>query len=345
MLKKVLPKGTFFPRPLFAGIAASAILLLALSVAASAYTIVLRDGRRIEITSDFTLTKSTLTYELAPGISRTVQLVLVDVAATERANNQAPGSFAKQAEQKLTTPAPPLSPRAQRTLTNRDLEAVQQRRIESERNYEKRRVELGLPSIEESRRRQAQEEAATSEWLRERSRAQANEESYWRERASTLRSEIDAVDAQINYLRARLSEFGQFPLATHSLITSILPFVPLNTTSADVPRISNPGRFVAPRTGATPMGRGQVLINPGPQTFRGLRPARPVAGFGFPIGSAFPFAAPIHPFDYVEDSYERTDLAGRLDYLLQTRAGLTARWRELEDEARDARVPQVWLEP
>jgi len=207
MLKKVLPKGSLFPRRLFAGIAASAILLLALSVAASAYTIVLRDGRRIEITSDFTLTKSTLTYELAPGISRTVQLVLVDVAATERANNQAPGSFAKLAEQKLTTPAPPVSPRAQRTLTNRDLEAIQQRRIESERNYEKRRVELGLPSIEESRRRQAQEEAATSEWLRERSRAQANEESYWRERASTLRSEIEAVDAQINYLRARLSEF------------------------------------------------------------------------------------------------------------------------------------------
>src|SRR6266853_5331077 len=100
MLKKVLPKGARFPRRLFAGIAASAILLLALSVAASAYTIVLRDGRRIEITSDFTLTKSTLTYELAPGINRTVQLVLVDVAATERANNQAPGSFAKQAEQK-----------------------------------------------------------------------------------------------------------------------------------------------------------------------------------------------------------------------------------------------------
>jgi hypothetical protein len=327
----------------FARIAAPAILLLALSVVASAYTIVLRDGRRIEVTSEFTLTKSTLTYEIAPGISRTVQLILVDVAATERANNQAPGSFAQHAEQKLTTPSPPVPARAQRTLTNRELEFIQQRRIESERAYEKRRIELGLPSIEESRRRQAQEEAENREWMRERSRAQASEESFWRERASALRSEIVGVDAQINYLRARLSEFGQFPLATHSLITGVLPFGSLNSTSAVVPRVSNPGTFVAPRTGSAPMGRGQVLINPAPQMFRGARPVRPVAGSGF--GSVFPFAAPIRPFDYLEDSYERADLSGRLDSLLVTRAGLAARWRELEDEARDAKAPQVWLEP
>ncbi len=345
MLKNILPEGSRFTRRPLAGIAASAILLLALSVGASAYTIVFRDGRRIEVTPEFTLTKSTLTYEIAPGISRTFQLILVDVAATERANNQAPGSFATQAEQKLTTPSPPVPGHAQRTLTNRELESIQQRRIESERTYEKRRVELGLPSIEESRRRQAQEETETRDWWRERSLTQSREESFWRERASALRSEIVAVDAQINYLRARLSEFGQFPLATHSLITSVLPFGSLGSTSAVVPRVSNPGTFVAPRGGSSPMGRGQVLINPAPQTFRGFRPARPVAGFGFPIGSAFPFAAPIRPFDYVEDSYQRADLVGRLDTLLQTRAGLAARWRELEDEARDAKAPQVWLEP
>src|SRR5713101_5579893 len=139
MLKKVLPIGSLFTRRLFARIAAAAILLLTLSVVASAYTIVLRDGRRIEIASEFTLTKSTLTYEIAPGISRTVQLILVDVAATERANNEASGSFAKHAKQSSTTPPPTLLPRAQRTLTNRDLQSIQERRIESERAYEKRR--------------------------------------------------------------------------------------------------------------------------------------------------------------------------------------------------------------
>ena len=78
---------------------------------------------------------------------------------------------------------------------------------------------------------------------------------------------------------------------------------------------------------------------------RGLRTAQPGAGFGFPIGSAFPFAAPIRPFDYVEDSYQRMDLSNRLETLLLTRVGLAASWHELEDEARDAQVPQIWLEP
>ena len=168
----------------FARIAASALLLLALSIAAGAYTLVLRDGRRMEIASEFTLTKSTLTYEIAPGVNRTVQLVLVDVAATERANNEAPGSFAKRAEQKIAAPSSVEPARAQRTLTNRDLETIQQRRIESERTYEKRRVELGLPSIEESRRRQEEEDTATRDWLHERSLAQARDEASWRERAS-----------------------------------------------------------------------------------------------------------------------------------------------------------------
>ena len=329
-------------RRLFARIAASAILLLALSVVASAYTIVLRDGRRIEVTSDFTLTKLTLTYELAPGVSRTVQLILVDVDATERANNDAPGSFAKHAEQKLTASSPSISPRSQRTLTNRDLESIQQRRIESERTYEKRRIELSLPSIEEWRRRQEREETATRAWLRERSRTQAREESYWRERASALRSEIVAVDAQINYLRARLTEFPQFPLATNSLITSVIPFGSLRSTTAVVPRVSNAGTFVAPRTGAM---RGQVLINPAPQPLRGARILRPIRSSEVSTWSAFGFAPVIGPFDYVENSYARANLGDRLDTLLVIRAGLAARWGEFEDEARDARVPQIWLEP
>ncbi len=328
----------------FARIAASALLLLALSIAAGAYTLVLRDGRRMEIASEFTLTKSTLTYEIAPGVNRTVQLVLVDVAATERANNEAPGSFAKRAEQKIAAPSSVEPARAQRTLTNRDLETIQQRRIESERTYEKRRVELGLPSIEESRRRQEEEDTATRDWLHERSLAQARDEASWRERARNLRAELSDIDAQINYLRARLSWFREFPLATNSLVTSVFPLVPLANTSGVVPPGPNSGTFVAPRGGSAPIGRGQVLINPAPQPFRGARILSPVRGFGVSTGS-FGFAPVIGPFDYVENSYQRANLSDRLDTLLVIRAGLSARWRAFEDEARDARVPQVWLEP
>lgn len=317
------------------------VLLIVLAGVAGAYTIVFRDGRRVEVTSGFTLTKATFTYEVAPGINKTVQLILIDVAATERANNEAPGSFFKHAAQNLAPVPPPWSQHAQRTLSNRELESIQRRRIESEKNYEKRRIELGLPSIEETRRRQAQEEEATLALIRERAAQQAREETYWRGRAAELRSQISTIDAQINYLRSRLVATQGFPLATHSLVTGVLPLLPLNSTSGVVaPRIPNPEIFIAPRAGVANQ-RGQVFNSPGPARFRGPRLARPVAGFGFPIGTAFP----VGPFGYLEDSYERANLSDRLDSLIVTRAGLEALWRELEDQARDAKVPQVWLEP
>ena len=78
---------------------------------------------------------------------------MIDIAATERANREAPGGFFKHSPQPvIASPEPPVQ-RASRTLTNRDLEPIRQRRIESEKGYEKRRIELGLPTIEDTRRR------------------------------------------------------------------------------------------------------------------------------------------------------------------------------------------------
>jgi len=100
---------------------AALVLLLTLATMAGAYTLVFRDGRRIEVPPEFVLTKTTLSYEVAPGISRTVQLILVDTAATERANNEVPGSFSKHGERKVATPVPQSSTHARTTLTNREL--------------------------------------------------------------------------------------------------------------------------------------------------------------------------------------------------------------------------------
>jgi hypothetical protein len=51
-------------RSLIAGLA----LFLFLPLVANAYTLVLRDGRRVEIPNNFEVGASTLTYEAAPGI-------------------------------------------------------------------------------------------------------------------------------------------------------------------------------------------------------------------------------------------------------------------------------------
>jgi len=347
---------------------AAVLLLLACAVAASAYTLVLRNGVRMEIPSEFTLTRTTLTYELSPGFNKTMLLTLIDVAATERANNEAPGGFFQHTEDPPADTQP--APRASRTVTNRDLVAVRQRRIESEQAYERRRKELGLPTVEETRRRQDQEAAILHAQLREKSVAMAQEETYWRERARNLRTEIATVDTQINYLRGRLSEFSESSLVTGSW-TSTYPLWPNNRQWP---------------------GNGQWGSFPN-QRNRGIRTARPVIGLGFPSGypggqypygypnaqypygypngqnpygypnaqnpygyptgqypygyptGQYPYGYPTGPFDNFENSAEQGELTHRLDDLLVRRAGLAAQWRALEDEARDARVPQVWLEP
>jgi hypothetical protein len=101
--------------------------------------------------------------------------------------------------------------------------------------------------------------------------------------------------------------------------------------------MTNPGGYGASPAGATARQPQALASTP----WGAPRIAPP--GFGLPI--RVPFAFPVQPFDYFDNSYERTTLVERLNDLLLTRAGLEARWVELEDEARNARVPQVWLLP
>ena len=156
------------------------------ATAASAYTIVMRTGRRVEIPNTFTVTKSTLTYETAPGIQVTIQLTTIDVATTERINGQPAGSFfatasaPKAAAQPVQTPQTP----ARRSITNQDLEVYRRARVANERE----RQELGLPSAEDRRREVEEIDNRTQEQLREvRSR---EELEFWRNRAMSLENQL-----------------------------------------------------------------------------------------------------------------------------------------------------------
>jgi hypothetical protein len=215
-------------------------------------------------------------------------------------------------------------------LTNLDLEPSRQWRLACEQVYEKRRIELGLPSIEETRRRQALDEEATMALVRRRAIAAANDEAYWRSRAGALRQEIVTVDAEINYLRAGLGPNRQVPFVTQGFVTGSFG------SFGGWPNRMQPGAGRMGTQGAGNMG-SQNLTNLGAVA---LRPQRP-SGFGFPrrgIGSSFP----ILPYAYYGNSF---DVSLRLNDLLQRRAGLEALWQELEQEARIAKVPQVWLAP
>lgn len=295
------------------------VLVLICSIAASAYTLVLRSGVRGEIPDEFTLTRTTLTYELSPGFTQTIMVSSIDIPATERANNQPYGSFFKQ---RALTPVDPQSPqtsppaeppsRAVKTVTNSDLAAFRQRRIESEKAYEKRRLQLGLPTVAESRRRQAAAEADFRAELRERSFADKEEERYWRTRARELRTEIAAVNNQINYVRGRLNEVNETASMRRSW-TSTYPLWPDYDPSRN-----------------------------------GRRRNRPPRNIQYPYGyPQYPYGYPTGPYDHSleAEAAERDDLTYRLNDLLVRRAGLASQWQALEDEARDARVPQKWLAP
>lgn len=351
------------------------VLLSMFAITASAYTLVFRNGNRMEIPSEFTLTRTTLTFEISPGFNKTLQVILIDVAATERANNEAPGSFFKRREQ-VSDASEPATPQATRTLTNSDLTAIRQRRIESERTYEARRKELGLPTVAETRWRQDRESEVLREQIRESSVAKSREESYWRKRARDLRTEIATVDTQINYLNARLSELRDSSPVTGSW-TSTYPLWPDRPWSRNDrwgypngsrrrPRTTPPifGPEQAPYgypAGQYPYGypSGQY-----PYGYPNGYPNAPYGNqgpgpYGYPSGQ-YPYGYPgQNPYGYPNAPYsngypsgpfdkfssEPGDLRYRLDDLLLKRAGLAAEWQALENEAREARVPQIWLEP
>ncbi|HEU4507536.1 MAG TPA: hypothetical protein VFR78_04805 [Pyrinomonadaceae bacterium] len=171
-----------------------ATLFLALTATvANAYTIVMRDGRKLEIPNKFTVTNTTLTYETAPGFQVTIQLATVDIAATERANGQPAGNF-MVAGAKPQAPAPVQTQRltATRSITNKDLETYKRARLESERE----RAELGLPSLEDRRREVEEIDERTQEHIKDlRSREELD---FWRNRAMTLETQMATTQNETN---------------------------------------------------------------------------------------------------------------------------------------------------
>lgn len=301
--------------------------LLLTATVANAYTLVMRNGRRVEIPDDFTVTASTLTYTVGSGIQITLQLSGINIPATERANQQAPGSFLAKVVAPVSAPAVPQATqvRAQRSITNSDLEGYRRTRIESELAYEKRRKELGLPGADQRRRDFAALEERTREQLLSMRANDESAEQYWRHRASSLRSEAATTQAQIDYVRRRLDELPQ--------PNSLNAFSTLNPFGVSGPFMNFPfpnlGLGVDQRISPFGNNRGRYNRYRNRNRFPNL--------FGGPV-----FVQPYDSYDY---GYERAELINQLDELQMRNATLNVRWRELEDEARRAGAYPGWLRP
>lgn len=323
----------------------AALLLTFAASMANAYTIVMRNGRRVEIPNQFTVTDTTLTYEAGSGIQITIQLAGVDIPATEWANGEPRGSFFLKASAQPQAAASSTQTRsaARRSITNKDLEGYRRTRIQSELAYEKRRKELGLPSSPGEFA--AIEERAREQLLSMRSQDQTGED-YWRGRASSLRTEMASNLAQIDFVRRRLDEipqtnsFGGYstyaPYGTLGVPGWNYPFQNVTTSNVFGGSLLNSGF----RTGVN-INLGQPrypYTNNGRfNRFRGNR-----GRFGPFFGANNLVTMPYQSYDY---SYERTELVNQLNALEMQRASMSVRWREFEEEARRAGAYPGWLRP
>ena len=323
-------------------------ITLFFAVTVSGYTLVMRGGRRIEIPARFVVTGSTLTYEVSPGIQVTLALAAIDVPGTEKANSEQPGSLL--ARNQVESPRSHGQRQRTRTITNRDLEPTTRRRQESEAVYERKRKLLGLPTLDETRRRTAAVPDFSGTDLERQLIADRESETYWRARASALRSEMSALDSELSYLRARLEEFQPASFSSYSVVSGgFPPFISFGNVApfSRLPVRRHNGGFAARQAGAQLHARigfgggatrSGVFVNSGDVSLR--------RGFGGRGHLQFPVVAPFgvigQPYDY---SLERSALIMQFNERAATRAGLNARWRELENEARRAGASPGWLRP
>jgi hypothetical protein len=220
--------------------------------------------------------------------------------------------------------------------------------------------------MEESRKRAAAEFDLVTTELAQKRIAEKESEDYWRARAAALRTEIAALDAELDYIRTELIEVPfATPLGVGGSFTSLGSIVGFGNFrgggnfgrrsagnfgggrffGGQMPH--RPNIYVGPPYGPQPRARvgfggatrGQVFVNPG--TFR----HGGQIGVGAPFGvwpNITGFGSTTQGYDF---NYERGALITRFNELAAARAGLGARWRELEEEARRAGVAPGWLRP
>jgi|GEM_PF-3066456 len=199
-----------FGRLFRAGLAV--LLFFMLPVAANAYTLVLRSGRLVTVSDKFKVTPTAIIYEASPGYWVTVWLSNVDIAATEKANGEATGSFTSRIkrEPQESPTAPTRAPEAmkpgrvagRKVVTNKELESTRLMREAQEQEYERTRRERGMPSMQEMRQRIEEHDRWLSEW------AQRMREERMEAELESLKSELVNVRLHLSELSLNLSQQG-----------------------------------------------------------------------------------------------------------------------------------------
>ncbi len=187
-------------------------VLFVLAGEASAYTLVLRDGVRVDIGEFYWLSGSAVTWVTSRGERRSVDLSRLDLDATARFNGEGISTFIDRAVRRGAVvtaqtaaaarrdaaedfaPAASVPPRAAEdepiTITTADIAPY---REERERSEAERRTSTALPAVGTPPVDSGRDDAAIET------------EERWREEARALREELDSEQAQIDALFGELA--------------------------------------------------------------------------------------------------------------------------------------------
>ncbi len=196
------------------GSLALGLALLFVPLTASAYTLVLRNGSRLEIGSTYQLNGDRIEFRGADGFVRAMSLGDVDVDATAHANRESVVAFIDRATQTPVTavipaPAAATQPAARPpadeysgapiTITSRDLEPLRVAREQADAAYSSLHPNAGRPDP-------ADEVPALGPEFTQ------DEELRWRNQAQELREQLDIEQSQIDAIRAELTVRQDNPL-------------------------------------------------------------------------------------------------------------------------------------
>jgi hypothetical protein len=226
---------------------------------------------------------------------------------------------------------------AKKTVTNADLEKFKQKRLQAEKEYRAKHKERGMPSPEELEKQIAANNREREELSQRLQQEKQQSQDYWQSQAGVLRNELLNVNAQIDYLNAKLAGMpsgNQIFLRPEQLGSVGIIGYGYGRRGAIRPRtVVGPTDNIRTVTGAaagnpnpfygTPHYRSGIKSVVGPD-LRNYR-RRGYGGYYAP---------------YVVNNYpsNRDELILRLQQLEQVRAGLFAQWNTLITDAHRAGV-------
>jgi hypothetical protein len=223
-----------------------------------------------------------------------------------------------------------------KNITNASLEKYKQNRLKREADYRANYKKLGLPSPEELAQREVEEQKKVDEYTaKARLRKQQNQSNF-QARANTLRTELAATDAEMNYLRSLISRMPR-PQTYISLAYPIFNYVQPNAIS-----ISNNNGYYRQNTNVRTTPNVQVY-----QNYLNGNYANVNVGIGYKnwygninlnYGNPYYYGGYAFPYRVEQQNYERQELISQLRLLEQQRAGLFARWNLLDEEAKRVNV-------